>query len=208
MESTQSILYIFFTHKLNINKVYDRITNMMKNHNSNDFIIVQGGFNINTYDKEKKILNIQCNDKYEGLPEKVFKTYKYLIDSQDFNQYTHFFKLDEDMIINNLINKNIYNDINYGGIIQSSEGNREWHIGKCSKTHYYNTNSYKGIYVPWCLGGYGYIISRNSIELIKNNTKYFEHIYEDLYIAITLIEKNIRPVNINIKNFVISPEHH
>jgi hypothetical protein len=207
MDSTQSILYIFFTHRININKVYDRITNMMNNHNSNDFIIVQGGFNINTYDKEKKILNIQCNDKYEGLPEKIFKTYKYLIESQDFNHYTHFLKLDEDMIIKNLINKNIYSKINYGGIIQNCVGNREWHIGKCSHNHYYNTNSYKGIYVPWCLGGYGYIISRSAIEIIKNNTKYFEHIYEDLYIAITLLEYNIRPVNINIKDFVISPEH-
>ena len=207
MDSTQFILYIFFTHKLNINKVYDRITNMMKNHNSNDFIIVQGGFEYNSYNKEKKILNIQCNDKYEGLPEKVFKTYKYLIDSQDFNQYTHFFKLDEDMIINKIINNNQYENINFGGIIQNCSGNRKWHIGKCSPDHYYNTNEYKGIYVPWCLGGYGYIISRNSINLIKNDIRYSEHIYEDLYMAIILLEKKISPIYINIKNFVISPEH-
>lgn len=202
------ILYIFFTHRLNLNKVYDRIINMMKNHNSDNFVIVQGGFKNNSYNKDKKILNINCNDKYEGLPEKVFKTYKYLIKLSEFNHYTHFLKLDEDMIINKLINKNTYNNINFGGIIQSCAGNREWHIGKCSQNHYYNTNSYKGIYVPWCLGGYGYIISKYAIDLIQNDTKYFEHIYEDLYIAILLFEKNIKPVNINIKEFAISPEHH
>ena len=62
--------------------------------------------------------------------------------------------------------------------------------------------------MPWCLGGYGYIISKCAIDLIQNDTKYFEHIYEDLYIAIILFEKNIKPVNINIKEFVISPDHH
>jgi hypothetical protein len=202
------ILYIYFTHRLNLDKVYNRIINMMKNYNSDDFVIVQGGFENNSYNKDKKILNINCNDKYEGLPEKVFKTYKYLIESSEFNHYTHFFKLDEDMIINKLINKNTYNNINFGGIIQSCAGNREWHLGKCSQNHYYNTNSYKGIYVPWCLGGYGYIISKYAIDLIQNDTKYFEHIYEDLYIAIILFEKNIKPVNINIKEFAISPEHY
>jgi len=207
--STSSLLYIFFTHKLNIDKVYDRITNMMKQYNSDDFIIVQGGFEYDSYDKDKNILNIQCNDKYEGLPEKVFKTYKYLIDSQDFNTYTHFFKLDEDMIINNLITKDVYNNINFGGKINIciGKGMRDWHFGKCSPDHYYNTKEYEGIYVPWCLGGYGYIISRYAINLIQNDTKYFEHIYEDLYIAIILLENNISPVNINVKDFVISPEH-
>jgi len=203
------ILYVFFTHRLNLNKVYDRIINMMKNHNSDNFVIVQGGFKNNSYNKDKKILNINCNDKYEGLPEKVFKTYKYLIESSDFNQYTHFFKLDEDMIINKLIISNVYNNIKYGGLVNNSyDCDRKWHFGKCSPDHYYNTIEYKGKCVPWCLGGYGYIISRYAIELIQNDTKYFDHIYEDLYIAILLFEKNIKPVNINIKEFAISPEHH
>ena len=211
MDSIQSILYIFFTHKLNIDKVYDKITIMMKLHNNDDFIIVQGGFGYNSYNKNKKIVNIQCNDKYEGLPEKVFKTYKYLIESSDFNHYTHFFKLDEDMIVKKLITSNeynnIYNNINFGGIVQNCVGNRKWHIGKCSPEHYYNTTEYIGIYVPWCLGGYGYIISRIAIEIIKNDNTYLEHIYEDLYIAILLYKNKISPININIKEFVISPEH-
>ena len=207
MAEYQNILYIFFTHRLNIDKVYNRITNMMLNHKCNDYIIVQGGFENNSYNKETKIVNIQCNDKYEGLPEKVFKTYKYLTELSEFNHYTHFFKLDEDMIINKLITTNIYNNIDFCGIIQYCSGNRQWHIGKCSPDHYYNTTIYKGIYVPWCLGGYGYIISRHALNLIKNNTRYFEHIYEDLYIAIILLEQKISPININIKEFVISPEH-
>ena len=64
MAEYQNILYIFFTHKLNLNKVYDRIINMMKNHNSYDFVIVQGGFENNSYNKDKKMKQKGKNANY------------------------------------------------------------------------------------------------------------------------------------------------
>lgn len=202
-----NILYIFFTHQDNINNIYDRIKNMMNSLNNSNYILVQGGDITNNYDINTKILSINCNDKYEGLPEKVLKTYKYIVESNMFNQYSHFIKLDDDMIIKNNMDYNLIKNINYGGIVNYGTGNRRWHIGRCSKDSYWNNNEYDGKYTPWCLGGYSYIISRNAINSIKNDSSYKEVIYEDLYIAILLKNKNINPIKINISKFFISPDH-
>lgn len=204
----EKILYIFITYKNNIINTQNRLKIMMNNLNNTNYIIVQGGDVSDNYDIDSKILSINCNDKYEGLPEKVLKSYKYIIESNLFSKYTHFIKLDDDMIIKKLIDYNDIKDINYGGIIQYNEGNRKWHIGKCSNTSWFNYNKYSGIFVPWCKGGYGYLISRIYINLIKNNLTYKDIIYEDLYIAILLKEKNIEPINIsNWRNFFVSPDH-
>lgn len=204
----ENILYIFISHQNNINNIYDIIKIMMNCHNITNYIIVQGGDISNNYDINTKILSINCNDKYEGLPEKVLKTYKYIVESDMFNHYSHFIKLDDDMIIKNNMDYNLIKNINYGGIVNYVNGNRRWHIGRCSKDSYWNTNEYKGNFTPWSLGGYGYIISRNAINLIKNDSTYKMVIYEDLYIAMLLKEKNIYPHNINNwKLFFISPDH-
>ena len=204
-----NILYIFLTHRDNINKIYDRIQTMMASHDNTNYIIVQGGDVSDNYDIDSKILSINCNDKYEGLPEKVLKTYKYIVKSDKFNKYSHFIKLDDDMIIKKLMDFKIIKGLNYCGNVNFSyNGNRRWHIGRCSKDSYWNTNEYKGEYTPWCLGGYGYCLSRNAINLI-NNECYKNFVpYEDVYIAMLLKSKEIKPQNIiNWQNFFISPDH-
>ena len=181
---------------------------MMNNLNTNDYIIVKGIEENSYYDRDNKLLTINCNDKYEGLPEKVFKTYKYIINCKEFDNYNYFIKLDDDMVVNKLIRENDIKIYNYCGKVNVNyNGNRNWHIGKCSPTSIFNTTPYKGNYLPWCLGGYGYIISRNAIHLIQYNNNYKEHIYEDLYIALLLNEYNIKPIHINIQDYVVSPEH-
>jgi hypothetical protein len=207
-----NILYIFITHQDNIINTQNKVKIMMNNLNNNNYVIVQGGYDINTYDIDTKILSINCNDKYEGLPEKVLKTYKYIIENKIFDQYTHFIKLDDDMIIKKLIDFKIINGLNYCGNVNFSyNGNRRWHIGRCSKNSYWDTNEYKGEYTPWCLGGYGYCLSRNAMNLISliNNKSYNNFAsYEDLYIAILLKNNNIHPHNIqNWKSFFVSPDH-
>ena len=85
---------------------------------------------------------------------------------------------------------------------------RKSHIGKCSPDFKYNNIPYDGNYVPWCLGGWGYILSRKSIGLLKDDNNYKDEIYEDLYVAKVLRRKKIFPILFrNIKNFFISPEH-
>lgn len=191
-------LYIFITHQGNINNCYDRIKSMMVN----DFIVVQGGFIKDHYNEDSKILELNCNDKYVGLPEKVMKAFHYLISDNRFDKYTHFVKLDDDM---NVVKKfeNIEGD--YIGKVHWVEGNRKWHMGRTET--FWDQVPYLGEYKPWCLGGNGYVVSRKVIENIVPNYEYLEHIYEDLYIGILMNKIGIVPKNINIKEYLISPDH-
>ena len=203
---SNNILYIFITHCISFNSINQKIHDQMKKKNIEDYIIVTGDENTH-YNKINKTLCLCTNDKYDGLPEKIIKTFKFISKSPFFDKYSHFLKLDEDMIILKKIDECIYKNIEYGGHIQYTEGKRDWHFNRCSKTsHFYNI-PYTGPYTPWCRGGYGYIISRTSINLIKNNDNYNKHIYEDLYIALLLKEYNIIPVNIPITKYVKSPIH-
>jgi hypothetical protein len=167
-----------------------------------DFIVVQGGFIKDEYNEETKILNLNCNDGYAGLPEKVMKTFHFLISDDRFSQYTHFCKLDDDM---NVINRfyNINGD--YLGSVHKGDGNRNWHRGRCG--NFWDYMSYFGEFKPWCMGGFGYIVSRNALLKILPDFRYLDHIYEDVYIGLLMNEKGFVPKNINLKDFVISPEH-
>ena len=201
------ILYIFITCQKRMKDCHDHIKDMMTKMNYNDYLIVVGGYDVNNYNEFEKILKLSSNDFYEGLPEKVVKTYQYIHANTCFNKYTYFCKLDDDMLIKNIIDSQLLCD--YGGVVCNAIGNRKWHIGKCSKTSHFNTKQYEGIYVPWCLGGTGYLLSRLSIGIISNaNIQYTEEIYEDLAIAKILFKNNIQPKNIeNWSSYVFSEDH-
>lgn len=202
-----NILYLFITHKKKLNSTLKRINNMMGSLNCKDYLIICGSDKNELLLEEKKLF-IKCNDNYEGLPEKIIKTFSFLISNDNFNNYTHFCKLDEDMIINKLLNYDQIKKLDYCGIVNyNNNGNRNWHIGRCSPNSKFNTTPYTGIYVNWCMGGYGYIITKSAISKIYNNNEYCDHIYEDLYIAILLRKNNILPNYFNIKDFIISPDH-
>ena len=208
-----NILYLFITHKNNLKNVYSRIEQMMVVANNTNYIIVQGGSEFCKYDTTSKILSIDCNDKYEGLPEKVLKTFKYIVESNKFDQYTQFIKLDDDMVVKSPIDYNFIEKKHYIGCVHNSYGDascvRSWHIGKCSKNSLWNDKVYSGEYTPWCKGGHGYIISRYAIETIKDDTAYEDHIYEDLYIAILLKNRGIGPIHTDdLKHYFVSPDHH
>lgn len=192
------VLYVFISHQGNINNCYDRINEMM----NDDFIVVQGGFIKDEYNEDKKILNLNCNDKYIGLPEKVMKTFHFLISDGRFNEYTHFCKLDDDM----MVIKPFDELSDYMGNVHYGDGNRRWHMGRTGT--FWDQIPYLGKFDPWCMGGFGYIVSRLALEKALPNFNYLEHIYEDVYIAIILKNVGIEPKNlINIKNYIISPDH-
>ena len=200
------ILYVFISCNNRINSCYQRIKIMMSKINYKHFIIVKGG-TYNIYDKNKKILNLNCNDNYEGLSEKVINTYNFIYKNKQFNKYKYICKLDDDIIIKKLLDINILSD--YCGIICYSNGNRKWHVGKCSKLCNFNNTEYKGEYVPWCLGGRGYILSKTILEFLINNKDYASEIYEDLYIAKLLNKNLIYPKNIsNLSDYIYSEDHH
>lgn len=193
------ILYVFITHQGNIDNCYNRITDMMV---GKDYIIVQGGFIKDEYNDEKKILNLNCNDKYVGLPEKVIKTFHYLVSDDRFNKYEHFVKLDDDMRIVKFFDE-LEGD--YIGNVHYDDGNRKWHMGRTGT--FWDKVPYLGEFKPWCMGGFGYIVSRSALEKIVPDFRYIEHIYEDVYIGLLMNSIGIEPKKINIKDYLISPDH-
>jgi hypothetical protein len=64
-----------------------------------------------------------------------------------------------------------------------------------------------GEFTPWCMGGFGYVVSRNALEKALPNFNYLDHIYEDLYIGILLKSVGIEPKMINTKEHLVSPDH-
>lgn len=167
-----------------------------------DFIVVQGGFIKDYYDDKTKTLNLNCNDKYVGLPEKVMKTFHYLISDDRFSKYTHFCKLDDDMKVVNL-----FGDIegDYLGNVHIGDGNRSWHIGRCG--NFWDKIPYIGEFRPWCMGGFGYIVSRKALQSCLPNFEYLDHIYEDVYIGNLLNSVGFSAKSINTKKYILSPDH-
>ena len=115
------LLYIFLSCKPKLLSVYPKITSMLTNMKENNYIIVVGG-DVDHYDNTKHILCISCNDYYEGLPEKVIKTYDFISNHETFNKYTHYCKLDDDMIVKKHINVSLLS--NYCGRVLTGDGNR------------------------------------------------------------------------------------
>ena len=195
----EKILYCFICNKKTKPEQIDRIKKMMFKLNL-PYIICIGGNKINSYDKNNNTIFLNCDDKYCGLPDKIVKLFKFIVNNDVFNKFTHFVKLDEDMIIHKPIDK--VGD--YMGFVQYKEGNRNYHIGKCPG-YKWNNIPYSGKYVPWCLGGRGYIVSRKSADIIGNiNTE--NDMLEDIMIGRNLKENNINPINFNkeINNYITS----
>lgn len=191
-------LYVFITHRGNIEKCLDRITNMMQK----DFVVVQGGAARDTYDEQSRVIGLNCNDKYVGLPEKVMKAFHFLSTDERFSEYTHFVKLDDDMKVEKRLDR-IEGD--YLGNVHYVDGNRGWHVGRCG--NFWDKIPYFGQFKPWCMGGYGYVVSRNALEKIVPNHDYLDHIYEDVYIGILMNSAGINPVHTDLTKNLKSPDH-
>jgi hypothetical protein len=167
-----------------------------------DYVVITGGSIKDEFDEEKRILYLNCNDKYVGLPEKVMKTFNFLISDERFSQYTHFVKLDDDMKV---LKRFETIDGDYMGNVHYVDGNRGWHVGRCG--NFWDKIPYFGEFKPWCMGGFGYVVSRDAIEKITPNHDYLDHIYEDVYIGILMNKAGISPKMIDIKSFLFSPDH-
>lgn len=192
------VLYVFITHQKNLQNCYDRISTMMVK----DFVVVQGGFIKDSFDEETKILNLNCNDSYVGLPEKVMKTFHYLISDERFKEYTHFCKLDDDMQVIKRF-ENLTDD--YLGAVHYGDGSRQWHMGRCG--NFWDQVPYLGNFSPWCMGGFGYVVSINALQKILPNFNYLDHVYEDVYIGLLMNSAGITPKSIDTKKYLLSPDH-
>tara|TARA_R110000737_G_scaffold189197_1_gene211217 strand:- start:40 stop:648 length:609 start_codon:yes stop_codon:yes gene_type:complete len=167
---------------------------MMISLDVDNYVIVTGS-DKTKYEPNRKILFIDCNDKYEGLTEKVIKTFSFIANSNHFDKVTHIVKLDDDIKVVNKIKNLGLSD--YLGIINAEEVNREWHFGKCSEESGLNSQPYSLPYNPYCIG-YGYILSRKALNAIVRNYKTIDsqkEFYEDLAVGKILYNSNIFPTN-------------
>jgi len=200
------VLYIFISHQKNIDNSYHRIKNMM----NNDFIVVTGGHMKDEYDPETRILKLNCNDGYIGLTEKVIKTFHFILSNDYFDSYSTFIKLDDDMNVVKFIDYNAISGFDYFGIVceyPTQDGyNRTWHMGKTGTC--WDNIPYLGEYKPFCLGGYGYGVSRRALSLVLPNFDYVTNIYEDVNMGLLMYKYGIYPTNItNIMQHLQSAEH-
>jgi hypothetical protein len=192
------ILYCFITHKDVVELDKKIIADMCIKKNVFNFIIVCGGSIENVL--IDNVLYLNCNDSYEGLPDKIHKMFKYV--SENLPEYKTYIKLDRLTKIILPIDFDVQFDY-FGVRHEINDVNRKWHINKCSLESIWNNKSYEGDYVPWC-NGPAYFLSNHAAKIISNtpSVNLDEEIYEDLYIAKILNKFGITPTNfINIQHY-------
>jgi hypothetical protein len=199
-----NILYCFLCHRGTQPSQFERIREMMSCLKASYVFCIGGKEDTASFNTDSRELHMPCDDSYAGLPAKVLATFAYLTTATEFSEFTHYMKLDEDMQVLKLFPKIMFP--NYAGRVYHGEGNRKWHVGRCPGSHW-NTRPYDGIFVPWCLGGYSYMLSRTAATTIVEATKTNipDEIYEDLMIAKILNAVGIHPVNIPKLSDYISP---
>lgn len=179
-----------------------------------DNMVIICGDKLDTdYKLDGKILYLNCNDYYEGLPEKMICAFDAILRIEKFKNITHILKSDDHdnyftkENITNITNNSQIAKLDYvGQKLNKSKnvlGGRTWHFNKCSENSDWNDRPYEGEYTDWIDGGTSYILSRNALE--KINSEYSakdkdivsrEHIYEDLMIALILKKFKIYPTKL------------
>ena len=196
---------------LSCNKNKNLWKNLLKD---KDVIIFTGGSDRDYL--ENNILYLNCNDFYEGLPEKVILMIEQVLKLDTFKDVTHILKIDDHDTfftpenINNLytfpqlqnsdfIGQKLNYDVSERGV------SRRHHFKKVTPNSYWDNKVYEGNYVPWLDGGMIYILSRKAMININNvyNSSNIEllrktEIYEDVMIAKVLLLSHISPIQVNL----------
>jgi hypothetical protein len=132
------------------------------------------------------VLEVDTNDYYEGLPEKIIKCLEYIY---NHTNYSYIYKIDDDCILQPLWLSHIVLKGHYIGITKSidTKFNRLWHQGKCLNKKINNTpyplnrihlNTYHA------KGESGYFLSREAIKCLLNHKQYIiSDLYEDKVIG-------------------------
>lgn len=191
--------------------------NKIASKNINNYLIISGKKITKNYILENKNLYLNCNDYYEGLPEKILCGIKAILNIEKFNNITHIMKIDIKNFINEMNNKviekinNIIKHTPYdymGQIINSWVlANRGYALNRCSPNSTWNNKKYSGKFPKKWIDGESYILSRKALMIIveyfsKYNKLYISQnfIAEDVMIALILLDHNIYPKKINYNN--------
>ena len=194
--------------------LWDEIINRRRK----DTYIFTGGSETTYMDKKNHVLHLKCNDKYDGLPEKVITMIDYVLHNDHFSDVTHILKVDDhDTGFNKENIKNLYKipDVQYGDYIGQKlhffdfgkRAESKYHFRKVEKNSYWHNKPYTITNnLNWLDGGSSYILSRKAAEIINNNcnpvifhaNKINEsEIYEDVMIAKILYNNDIHPKKVH-----------
>lgn len=204
-QTANNVLYLYVTHQAVFANVWRRVTRHMRQINCVDYLFICG-FNRTLLAPDQRTLFLNCNDHYEGLPEKMFMAYKFLATSPDFSAYKYIVKIDADSKLVRTFDAPMLDlldsGVDYGGKIISS-ANRRYHIGRCSPGSYHNYREYSGpCGHPFCQGGPGYVLSRRAINLLKNEIPSGDQIYEDMCVGLLLRKYGILPTPIPVGRYL------
>lgn len=199
------ILKVFVCCQKYIHRVKE-IKARVEKWNLGDYLIFTGGGE--EKELEENVIQLNCRDLYEDLPEKMFAIYHYLANNDYHKNYDYFWKIDDDIDWlrwnpsreNQLIES--LADYDYAGFqVKTKEGKRGWHIGRVREDSPWYNKRYNGDYVHWAAGGATYFLSSEAIKKFKNFYQLSEiryhHIYEDLAVAKFLKKCGIVPKEIN-----------
>jgi len=193
----------------------NQLWNEIKNRTNNELIIIAGtnDKNIKGYDKSNKILYLNCNDYYDGLPEKIILMIEEVLNNPEFSHITHILKIDDhdnffnDNVINNLYN---YDELLYFDYIGQKKNCWEeieignYHFGKVPENSYWYNREAPIDNVVYFDGGCSYILNRKAMKIINNvyNSNNIDelrvtYIYEDLMIGKILDNNNVNFKQLN-----------
>lgn len=186
------ILYSFISHSSVIDKDYTKITSMI---NSNDiqYRIFYGGEKILENDR---VIHLDCDDSYIGLSSKINSMCKYISSNLNVDFVV---KVDRSIEINNLIDESHIKYDYAGHVIRLVY--RDFHFGKTVKTSKWYNKVFDGPVINYCNGGFGYVLSKRSVDLIANDNTYDDYPYEDYYVGYVLRSHNILPHRLNMRYF-------
>jgi len=166
---------------------------------------------------EGNILYIDCIDTYDGLSEKMMKTYEFILHSELFTGFTHILKADDHDTYFELkqikeietLHRNILNVYDYVGQKLHKYEHMSaavHHFGRVPITSPWYNMPMKEPFTPFLNGGSTYILSTKSVyALVSNKEDYTKFCSsEDRMVGSILSKHNIYPyeLHMNIKTWI------
>lgn len=193
---------------------HEHLWQRIKERTSNNLLIITGSKKNETwYDKNNKMLYLNCNDMYDGLPEKIITMIQEVLHNPEFRDITHIIKIDDhdnfftDNDIKSLYSYNeLFTHDYLGKRLNNWNANvvGNYHFGKVPKNSYWHNRVANISHVSYFDGGNSYILSRRAMQIINSvyNSSNIDQlrkdeIYEDLMIGRILNNHNIHPCRIN-----------
>ena len=163
------------------------------------------------------VLYLKCEDTYEFLPTKMVMAYNVILTDKRFENYSHIFKLDNDINIDQVwefVNQNsdlIGSEDYTGGNVYycQYEPGATWHFGSVPETSYWHNRPFFEKRVLFASGGHTYTLSRDALKVICNEFNFDnidevckKYILEDMMVALILERNGITPVehSLEVKN--------